>query len=277
MKWSKQFFRAAVRSGLIPSNPFDDVKPPSMVNESRKRFIDRDAIVAVLQSCPDVEWRLIVALCRYGGLRCPSELLPLTWNDVNWERGRFFVRSPKTEHHEGKDGRWVPIFSALRPYLADAFDDAEPGTVYLINHRRISNQALRSQFQKICKRAGVDLWVKPFHNLRASRETELAASFPLHVVCEWMSNSATIAQKHYLQVVEADFEKATRESVKDSGAKSGAVNGETVQNPAQTAPDGRGREMTQPLEGQASCPILSPQVLNCQDVPVTPRGFEPLF
>ena len=35
IKRAKQFFRAAVRSKLIPANPFDDVKPPSMVNESR--------------------------------------------------------------------------------------------------------------------------------------------------------------------------------------------------------------------------------------------------
>jgi hypothetical protein len=51
IKRAKQFFRAAVRSRLIPSNPFDDVKPPSMVNESRKQFIDRPIIDRVLQAC----------------------------------------------------------------------------------------------------------------------------------------------------------------------------------------------------------------------------------
>jgi integrase len=275
IKWAKQFFRAAARLKLIPSNPFDDVKPPSMVNESRKRFIDRPTIDRVMQACPDAEWRLIVALCRYGGIRCPSELLPLTWADVNWEQNRFFVRSPKTERHEGKDGRWVPIFPEVLPHLETAFERAEPGTVYLIN-RRLSNQALRSQFQKICKRAGVDLWVKPFHNLRASRETELAASFPLHVVCDWIGNSATIAQKHYLQTTDADFEKATTKSVKDGGALSGAVGAKVVHFPVRTAPDSERQEMTQPLQLQGLCQSESSTGIVRHSVQVTPRGFEPL-
>ena len=122
VKRAKQFFRSATRSRLIPSNPFEDVKPPSQVNESRKHFISKETTQKVLDACPDVEWRLIVALCRYGGIRCPSELLPLCWSEVNWEQGRFLIRSPKTEHHEGGADRWVPIFPELRPYLEDAFE-----------------------------------------------------------------------------------------------------------------------------------------------------------
>ena len=38
-------------------------------------------------------------------------------------------------------------------------------------------------------------WRRPFHNLRASRETELANEFPLHVVCEWIGNSVEVARK----------------------------------------------------------------------------------
>ena len=37
-------------------------------------------------------------------------MLLLRWADVDWERGRLLIRSPKTEHHEGKDSRLVPIF-----------------------------------------------------------------------------------------------------------------------------------------------------------------------
>jgi integrase len=267
IKRAKQFFRAAVRSKLIPSNPFEDVKPPSMVNESRKQFIGRPTIDRVLQACPDAEWRSIVALCRYGGIRCPSELLPLTWNDVNWERNRFFVRSPKTEHHEGGAGRWVPIFAELRPYLEAAFEQAEPGTVYLVNRYRDPNQNLRTQLQRICKRAGVEAWGKPFHNLRASRETELAAEYPLHVVCEWIGNTEMIAAKHYLQVTDADFQRA---------AESGAVGRQALQNPVQSVADSKGQEGTQPLAEQAFCPSESLPVLSCPSVQIPPRGLEPL-
>jgi integrase len=266
VKRARQFFRSAMRSKLIPSNPFDDVKPPSMVNESRKRFIDRPTIDRVLQACPDAEWRLIVALCRYGGLRCPSELLPLTWADVNWGRSRFYVRSPKTEHHEGGGGRWVPIFGELRPYLEDAFEQAEPGTVYLVRRYRSTNQNLRTQLQRICKRAGVEPWGKPFHNLRASRETELAAEYPLHVVCSWLGNTALIAAKHYLQVTDSDFLRA---------AKSGAARCSALQNPVQSVLDREGQERTQPDVGQRFCPSESIPVLSCPSVEMPLVGLEP--
>src|SRR5258708_2874528 len=105
VKWGKQFFRAAVRKKLIPENPFDDVKPPSMANEAREFFVDRETAYKVLAAAPDAEWRLLFALSRFGGLRCPSEHLALEWADVDWERGRLLAHSPKTEHHEGKSER----------------------------------------------------------------------------------------------------------------------------------------------------------------------------
>jgi integrase len=98
------------------------VKPPSQTNEARKHFVSWETAQRVLDACPDAEWRLIVALCRYAGIRCPSELLPLQWAEVDWERGRYLVHSPKTEHHEGGAERWVPIFPELRPYLEEAFE-----------------------------------------------------------------------------------------------------------------------------------------------------------
>ena len=67
-------------------------------------------------ACPNTDWRTIVALCRYGGLRCPSEVLTLKWADVDWEHGRFRVHSPKTEHHPGKEVREVPLFPELREF-----------------------------------------------------------------------------------------------------------------------------------------------------------------
>jgi hypothetical protein len=41
--------------------------------------------------------------------------------------------------------------------------------------------------------------------MRSSRETELAESFPMHVVCAWIGNSEPIAARHYLQVTDDHF------------------------------------------------------------------------
>lgn len=243
------------------------MKPPSQVNESRKHFVTREDITKVIDACPDAEWRLIVALSRYGGLRCPSEHLNLQINDVDWDRQRVRVRSPKKEHLEGGGERWFPLFPELRPYLEEVFDLAEPGQSYFITRYRDTNANLRTQFLRIIRRAGVSSWPKLFHNLRASRETELAAEFPIHVVCSWIGNTERIAAKHYLQVTDDYFERAAKSSAS------------ALQNPVQQGAAlscNEGPEMTQ---GSTEPSLTRNDATLCESVRCTgipPRGLEPL-
>lgn len=55
----------------------------------------------------------------------------------------------------------------------------------------------------------MEKWPRLMQNLRASRETELLAEHPIHVVCAWMGHSAIVGQKHYAKVRDSDFEQAT--------------------------------------------------------------------
>ena len=81
------------------------------------------------------------------------------------------------------------MFPELRGPLMDVFTEAEPGTEYVITRYRQANSNLRTQLKRIIRKAGLKPWPKLFHNLRSSRQTELAQSYPLHVVCEWIGNS----------------------------------------------------------------------------------------
>ena len=208
---AKQFFKAAVRLRLIPENPFIDLKSNVQGNPDRLYFVTRDEARQVLDACPDAEWRLIFALSRYGGLRCPSEHLALRWGDVNWEQGRLLVSSPKTEHLPGGESRTIPLFPELRPFLEEAFELAEPGSEFVISRYRGVDKNLRTHLKRIVMRAGLNPWPKLFQNLRSSRETELVETFPLHVVCGWIGNSAPVAAEHYLQVTSDHFERALQE------------------------------------------------------------------
>jgi integrase len=206
---AKQFFRAAVRKRLIVENPFAEMKGCGVrENRSREYFITIAEAVAVLDACPDAQWRLLFALSRFGGLRCPSEHFGLRWSDVDWERNRMTIHSPKTEHHVGGESRQIPVFPELRSYLEEVFDQAEPGTEWLITRYR-GGINLRTALQKIIRRAGLNPWPKPWQNLRATRETELAETFPIHVVCQWIGNTEAVAKKHYLQTTDEHYLKAT--------------------------------------------------------------------
>jgi integrase len=146
----------------------------------------------------------------------------LTWSDVNWAESRLLIHSSKTEHHAGKGTRVVPIFRQLRPYLEQVWDQAEPGAMYVITRYRNENANLRTQLERIIRRAGLNTWPKLFQNLRSSRATELAREFPAHVAATWLGHSTLVANKHYWQVTEEDFAQAT-----------GGAN--TAQNAAQQA------------------------------------------
>jgi integrase len=207
---AKQFFEFATKKKLIAENPFAGLDSASRANRSKDRFVTRAEAELVLEFCPNDDWRLMFALSRYGGLRCPSEHLALCWDGIDWERGRMRVWSPKTAHHEGHESRIVPIFPELRPYLEAAWDRAEDGAKFVVAAPfRATARNRRTQLRRIVMRAGLTPWPKPWHNLRASRQTELEESFPSHVVCAWIGNSERIAREHYLQVTESHFQKAT--------------------------------------------------------------------
>ncbi len=205
----KQFMNAAMRQGLVTENPFADLKSSATRNAKRMRFITQQTIEKVIQAVPDAEWRLIIALARYGGLRTPSETLLLRWCDVDWDKGVMKVRSPKTEAHEDGESRYIPIFKELYPYLREAFELAEPGSLHCITRYRDSNANLRTQFLRIIDRAGVKEWPKLFQNLRSSRASELAKQYPMHMLVEWMGHTVEVSLKHYMQATEDDFKAAS--------------------------------------------------------------------
>jgi len=274
---AKQFFRAAVRKRLIAENPFGDQKGLAVrANPSRFYFLSREDAQAVLNACPDAQWRLIFALSRFGGLRCPSEHLALRWGDVDWERNRITIHSPKTEHHEGGESRQIPLFPELQPFLEEVFEQTVPGTEFVINRYRNSNANLRTQLERIIKRAGLTAWPKLFQNLRSTRETELAQSYPIHVVCAWLGNSQRVAAKHYLQVRDEDFERAASYSAESSALSTES----TAQNTAQP-PSADSRQPSQEthnaLENQGLCYALADVGESWQDRQVTPTGFEPVL
>ena len=213
---ARQFFRIAMRWELIPKNPFDGVKGGGQSNEKRKHFVPLDVVEKILAACPDAQWRCIIALSRFAGIRVPSELLPLRWTDVDWSANSIRIKSPKTEHHEGGASRTIPLFSELRPYLLDAFEQAADGDEYVITRYRDTTQNLRTQFERIAVKAGVIMWSKPFHNMRASRESELMREYDLATVCRWIGNSPAIAAKHYATSVDlnADFKRASGQADK---------------------------------------------------------------
>ncbi|WP_417378157.1 tyrosine-type recombinase/integrase [Gimesia sp.] len=207
---SKTFLNLGIDKELLLKNPFEGVPSAFVATRVRHYYVTPAEIEQVIAQCPDDEWKLIIALARYGGLRTPSETFALTWDDICWEKDRFYVRSPKTERYAGKEGRVVPIFPELRPYLYKCAETAEDGAQQVITKHRPNSHNLRTRFHRIITQAGLVPWQKVFQNLRSSRETELLEQFPIQTVVSWLGNSPQVALQSYLLVRETDFEKAVK-------------------------------------------------------------------
>ncbi len=232
---ARTIWRKAVRWKFAAENPFEGVRGGHQANESRKQYIPHDAIRAVIAEAPDAEWRVIIALARYGGFRTPSETFALRWGDINWERGTIRVTCPKLAHNENFASRIIPLFPELREPLLSLFAEAEAGSEYVIARHRLGSANLRTQFERIIARAGLKPWPRLFHNLRASRESELMREYDLATVCGWLGNSPEVAARHYATSIDlnADFQRAV-----------GLVSGEAQQKAQQSASVGDGHDMT---------------------------------
>lgn len=278
VKRAKQFFEAAARHELIHRNPFTHLKGGKQENRSRFYFVSLDDAKKVLDACPDAEWRVIFALARFGGLRVPIDLKNLRWEDIFWDQDRFRVYSEKLEHIEGKAERIVPIFPELRPFLEGAFEQAEEGAVYVAPRCRDPKINLRTQMNRIIRKAGLVPWEKTFVNLRSTRQTELLdQGHAIQAVCEWIGNSEAVAAAHYLQVTEEHYQKAlTAPSMLEQHTPEEGADwiSSALQNRVQTSTDGPERGLPQKRDTLK----LSEKDRGCRvvaSVKVPPRGVEP--
>ncbi len=161
-------------------------------SNSRPNGGQNAAAAQVLVACPDDDWKVIFALARFAGMRTPSEVLSLKWEDIDWMKGRIRIDWPKTGL------RYCPLFGELRPILKAAQRNKDIGTARIVAQYHGSERNLRTRLIRIIKNDGLKPWPKLFVHLRASRRTELQELFPDHVINSWLVHRSQIAEKHYL-------------------------------------------------------------------------------
>lgn len=233
---ARQFFQAAVRKRWLAENPFAEVSFRGVPDPAREVYVPRETIVTLMDYVPDWEWRLVLALSRFAGLRCPSEMMPLRWEWVNWERSRLTIYSQKNKRFPDKIYRVIPIFPDLRPYLEEAWEQAEEGAELIFRTIR-RESAIRRGLERYLIRAGIEQWPKITQSLRASLETDLVDDgIPIHVVTKWLGNSPAVAKKHYLRVHDEHFEAAIQ-----GEAISEAKSEKAKRNPKRTNADKHGQ------------------------------------
>lgn len=195
---NKQVFTQLVRDGDLETNPFDAVPTAAVSNPANRAMVDAAEVTELIGKLDKVELKLMLAMCRFGGLR-RHEVALMNWEDIDFGTGAMTIRSHKTP-----PVRTCPLFSELRPLIEPYRRSA--GKVQGKWH--CDSNAPATVLKKDCDRLGLKLWAKPFQNLRASRETELLNKYPIVDVTGWLGNSPTVAIKHYAMSMNKNFQDA---------------------------------------------------------------------
>lgn len=181
---------------LIPFNPFDRLKKNAQTETKGHPTLTAQQEQSLLDACPSAEWRSLVALVLYAGLRIGETAL-VEWSDVKWGEGKLSVPKYKTRR---RDCLMLPELEAV---LLEGFDLSEGGRVV-----PLSRSNLNREMTKIIKRSGVEVWPEVFQALRRRRDVMWKQQYPEFIVDSWLGHSGQVSRDHYLTVPEDVYESA---------------------------------------------------------------------
>jgi len=172
----KQVFKFAIDDlGVIARNPAACLKRLKMVKReprmpSRKNF---EAVITDMREKRQDDAADIVELLAYSGLRL-GELQKVTWEDIDFERGRFYVAGDRETATKNWEANSRPIFPRMRPVLESMHQrrgdnvsgkilaqkqcrDALTVACERCKVERLTHRTLRHLFVTECIEAGIDL------------------------------------------------------------------------------------------------------------------------
>ncbi len=211
IKIAKTAFTFGMKAGKVASNPFKELKAGSDVNLDGQHIMPVSDYEKLINATNDSDWRVIIALARLGGLRCPSELANLKWTDINWAAKTIRVTSPKTKRY-GKAERIIPLFSRLDEALSDHWELTGDKSEYVITKEQLRRRgtSLSQRFQRFREAAGIPHFANPFRNMRLSAANDvsrLPGITPKNIV-DWFGHDMKTALKHYHRTTRQDIQQA---------------------------------------------------------------------
>ena len=180
--------------------------------------------------------RELILIASNSGLRCPKEILSITWGDVKLRKQEMegmYGANKKTEElvsviqvdEDQKTGKRVVVclagtyFKRLRQYYVDNFDyttkDNDPIFLEMFGRRKgsvLGTHALYRIWGELMRDAGLDRMKFTLYHLRHFSITQqILNGVDLLLVAKNMGNSINTIAKHYEHI---DMEKNSRKLIK---------------------------------------------------------------
>lgn len=212
-------------------NPFGKIKQRKKTTKPI-RYVSLKEYRSLQEATDSIWWQALISVAYGSGLR-KSEMLNLTWSDIDFDHNLICIRAKasteQTIEWEPKDheNRVVPISEQTTQLLADLQATSMEGHAYIFilpkrlakikqrekagkwnSRSEILNNVSRD-FDVIRRRSGIDKCTP--HDLRRSAITNWAQHLPIQVVQQFAGHSnITTTRKYYLAVRSEDIVSASK-------------------------------------------------------------------
>ena len=192
---AKSLLSFASKCGLINFNVGASVKPPMAKDKLSERILDRDELYALLNADTSDRNRLILNLFYYGGLRV-SELINLTWKDLNGEYLNVFGKGSKTRIVRLP----LKIVAELKNFKPRGSKRDDYMFISARTKSKLRRESVTQLIKAISKEVGIDKPVSS-HTLRHCHATNsLEKGAPISLVKETLGHSSVAITSRYLHV-----------------------------------------------------------------------------
>ncbi len=194
----------AVKRGYLRKNPVSGVQ---QVREYEKeiRVLSTGEVEKLLEACLSEHWEAFISLAVTTGMR-RGEMLALRWQDVDFNKGRIWVRN--TPDHRTKSGK-----NRVLPLTAETSDlmrqlPRNGPMVFHTSSGKPWHNNLQRSFHRIVKRAGIDYC--SIHDLRRTFISHLAMAGVNAAVVKELAGHASIqtTQKYYTRILPESLQSA---------------------------------------------------------------------
>lgn len=201
----KAFLNWSAEMGYMPKFNF-----PKMELGYYERFIPptQDELERMFSVAPEHIRRVIILGSRCGVRIGKSELLALTWNNVDFDNA--LIRIQGAAKNPNAQWREVPLQSSIISLLREwYFLDMTAGINYIINYKGKPVSSIKHSWTNTLKKAGISRRIRPY-DLRHAFATELiAAGTDIGTVAKLMGHSSPMmVYKHYQYILDSQKKAA---------------------------------------------------------------------
>ncbi|PIV52714.1 MAG: hypothetical protein COS17_07820 [Elusimicrobia bacterium CG02_land_8_20_14_3_00_37_13] len=203
----KHIYTKAIEWGKVTENPVKKVKLFKEDNQ-RVRYLEKGEIKMLLDTCKDY-MKPIVITALYTGMRL-SEILNLTWDDIDFTRGIITVRITKNN-----EKRYLPMNTELRntlEYLKKNCNLDSPYAFCNSKGDKFAKYTISHRFNKVIKELGIKDFC--FHCLRHTFASHLVMSGADIVTIQRLLGHKTLAMTLRYSHLSPNFMQSTIECLR---------------------------------------------------------------